>query len=240
MVVPSSTAPTVLIPSRPLTGNSQTSDNHSSTQGQGRPPLAPPATSIHYNSAPSAQNGVSLEADEVGALPGRQPRVPGSIDHPGYSSQNSMDIIPENSANTVRPVGGSARRRRGSATVAGQNRFTITNISEQDAEVREAVEQEQLAARLAQPTPPPKNQRAWISAEEEKKKLYENARAKVERVQGSAVMTPGPQPGETVSRPWSLTQFSPVIIFAVLLPTERFSFVSSCLANSRRGENPSV
>ncbi|OJA13603.1 hypothetical protein AZE42_02737, partial [Rhizopogon vesiculosus] len=201
MVTPSSTAPTVPIPPRPLTGNSQMeSDYNSSTHGHGRTPLSPPATSIQYKSSPSAQNDDSLEADELGALQGHQSRTPGTVDHPGYiSSPNSMGSIQEDGTGTARPVAGPGRRRRGSATATGtQNRLTITNISDLDAEVREAVEQEQLATRLAQPTTPStRNQRSWLSAEEEKKKLYENARARVERVQGSAAMTS--QPSETSS-----------------------------------------
>ncbi|KAG1731948.1 hypothetical protein EDB19DRAFT_1912328 [Suillus lakei] len=198
----SSTAPT--IPTRPLTGNSQTSDYNSSAQGHGRTPLTPPTTSIKYNTAPNAQNGDNqhddIEVDEVGALQKHQSRVPGTVDHPGYGSsvQNPMGSIQEDRAATVRPIGGSGRRRRGSATAAGtQNRLTITNISDRDGEVREAVEQAQIAARQQQSTtttttatPPMRGQRSWLSAEEEKRKLYESARAKVEQVQGSAAMAP--------------------------------------------------
>lgn len=206
MVTPSSTAPTVPIPPRPLTGNSQTSDYNYLAQGQGRTPFSPPATSIQYNSAPNAQNGDSREVDELGALHSCQSKVPGTVDHPGYgaSQSNPMGSIPEDGTGAVRTVGGSGRRRRGSAAAGGtQNRLTITNITDGDADVREAVEQ---AARSAQPTTPPsRSQRSWLTAEEEKKKLYDSAKAKVEKVQGSAVMTP--QVSESVSRIWLLAQF---------------------------------
>ncbi|KAG1756845.1 uncharacterized protein EDB91DRAFT_1262397 [Suillus paluster] len=198
MTTPSSTAPTVPITPRPLTSHSQTSDYNSSAHGHGRTPLSPPASSIQYNTAPGAQNGDGqrddLEVDEVGALKSRQSRMPGTVDHPGYglSAHNSMGSIQEDDAVNVRPVAGSGRRRRGSAVAAGtQNRLTITNISDRDAEVREAVEEAQMAARQPQPTTPPmRGQRSWISAEEEKRKLYESAKAKVEKVQGSSAMTP--------------------------------------------------
>jgi hypothetical protein len=239
-MTPSSTA--AAIPARPLTGNSQISDYNSSAQGHGRTPLTPPASSIKYNTTPNAQNGDNqdddLEVDEVGALQSLQSRVPGTIEHPGYgsSAQIPMGSIREDSTVAVRPVGGSGRRRRGSATAGTQNRLTITNISDRDAEVREAVEQAQIAARQQQPTTPPmRGQRSWLSAEDEKKKLYESARAKVEQVQGSAVMAP--QSSETVSRSW-LTSQSPLIFLAVLT-NERFSF-PCCLANSRRRESPFV
>ncbi|KAG1837047.1 hypothetical protein DFJ58DRAFT_734590 [Suillus subalutaceus] len=181
-MTPSSAAATV--PARPLTGNSQISDYNSSTQGHGRTPLTPPASSIKYNTTPNAQNGDNqhddLEVDEVGALQSHQSRVPGTIDQPGYgsSAQIPMGSIQEDSALAVRPAGGSGRRRQ----------------------VREAVEQAQIAARQQQPTTPPmRGQRSWLSAEEEKRKLYESARAKVEQVQGSAVMAP--QSSETSPQP---------------------------------------
>ncbi|KAG2106804.1 uncharacterized protein F5147DRAFT_224927 [Suillus discolor] len=202
-MTPSSTASTAL--ARPLTANSQISDYNSSAQGHGRTPLTPPVSSIKYNTTPNAHNGDiqydDLEVDEIGALQSHQSRVPGTIDHPGYSSsaQIPMGSIQEDSALVVRPVGGSGRRRRGSAAAGTQNRLTITNISDRDAEVREAVEQAQLAARQQQSTTPSiRGQRSWLSAEEEKRKLYESARAKVEQVQGSAVMAP--QSSETSSQ----------------------------------------
>lgn len=241
-MTPSSTASTAL--ARPLTANSQISDYNSSAQGHGRTPLTPPVSSIKYNTTPNAHNGDiqydDLEVDEIGALQSHQSRAPGTIDHPGYSSsaQIPMGSIQEDSALVVRHVGGSGRRRRGSAAAGTQNRLTITNISDRDAEVREAVEQAQLAARQQQSTTPSiRGQRSWLSAEEEKRKLYESARAKVEQVQGSAVMAP--QASETVSRYWLILQSSP-LIFVVVLTTERFSFVPCCLANCRRGENSSV
>ncbi|KAG1865224.1 hypothetical protein C8R48DRAFT_772922 [Suillus tomentosus] len=202
-MTPSSTASTAL--ARPLTANSQISDYNSSAQGHGRTPLTPPVSSIKYNTTPNAHNGDiqydDLEVDEVGALQSHQSRVPGTIDHPGYSSsaQIPMGSIQEDSALVVRHVGGSGRRRRGSAAAGTQNRLTITNISDRDAEVREAVEQAQLAARQQQSTTPSiRGQPSWLSAEEEKRKLYESARAKVEQVQGSAVMAP--QSSETSSQ----------------------------------------
>ncbi|KAG2063406.1 hypothetical protein BDR04DRAFT_1111421 [Suillus decipiens] len=201
-MTPSSTVSTV--PARPLTGNSQISDYNSFAQ-DGRTPLTPLASSIKYNTTPSARNGDKqhddLEVDEIGALQNHQSRVPGTIDHPGYgsSAQIPMGSIQEDSSTVVRPVGGSGRRRRGSAVAAGtQNRLTITNISDRDAELREAVEQAQIATRQQPTTPPMRGQRSWLSAEEEKKKLYESARAKVEQVQGSAVMAP--QSSETSSQ----------------------------------------
>ncbi|KIK39851.1 hypothetical protein CY34DRAFT_25074 [Suillus luteus UH-Slu-Lm8-n1] len=223
-MTPSSTAPTVTAPARPLTGNSQISDYSSSAQGHGRTPLTPPASSIKYNTTPNVQNGNQqhddLEVDEVGALQSHQSRMPGTIDHPGYgsSAQIPMGSIQEDSALVVRPVGGSGRRRRGSATAVTQSRLTITNISDRDAEVREAVEQAQTTARQQQPTTPPmRNQRSWLTAEEEKRKLYESARAKVEQVQGSAVMAPqsseAPKSSTSLRAAWPTAEEEKVRLF---------------------------
>lgn len=225
-MTPASTAATV--PARPLTGNSQISDYNSSAQGHGRTVLTPLTSTIKYNTTPNAQNGDNqhddLEVDEVGALQSHQPRVPGTIDHPGYgsSAQIPMGSIQEDSALAVRPVGGSGRRRRGSAAASGtQNRLTITNISDRDAEVREAVEQAQMAARQQHPTTPPmRGQRSWLSAEEEKRKLYESARAKVEQVQGSAVMalqssetSPQPKGSPSLHAVWPTAEEEKVRLF---------------------------
>lgn len=74
-------------------------------------------------------------------------------------------------------------RRRPSANA--QNRLTIANISEKDAE--EGISSQVLrAARPMTPTRPA--QKAWPTAEEEKKLLYENAVARVQKVQGTAAM----------------------------------------------------
>ncbi|KAG1761582.1 hypothetical protein EDD22DRAFT_1032097 [Suillus occidentalis] len=174
-MTPSSTSP--MTPARPLTGNSQISDYGFSAQGHGRTPLTP---SIEYNTTPNVQNGNQqhddLEVDEIGALQSHQSRMSGTIDHPGCgpSAQIPMGSIQEDSALVVRPVGGSSRRRRGSATA-----------------VREAVAQAPTTARQQQPTTPPmSNQHSWLSAEEEKRKLCESTRAKVEQVQGSASSQP--------------------------------------------------
>lgn len=129
-MTPSSTSP--MTPARPLTGNSQISDYGSSAQGHGRTPLTP---YIKYNTTPNVQNGNQqhddLEVDEVGALQSHQSRMSGTINHPecGSSAQIPMGSIQEDSALVVRPVGGSSRRRRGSATAVMQSRLTTTNIS---------------------------------------------------------------------------------------------------------------
>lgn len=247
-MTPSSAAATV--PARPLTGNSQISDYNSSAQGHGRTPLTPPASSIKYNTTPNAQNGDNqhddLEVDEVGALQSHQSRVPGTIDHPGYgsSAQIPMGSIQEDSALAVRPVGGSGRRRRGSAVAAGtQNRLTITNISDRDAELREAVEQAQMAARQQQTTTPQmRGQRSWISAEEEKRKLYESARAKVEQVQGSAVMalqssetSPQPKGSPSFRAAWPTAEEEKVRLFDKAQATAKRTQALGASSHSREG-----
>lgn len=118
----------------------------------------------------------------------------GTIDHPGYgsskrpTSRGGLGGIQEDSGDTGAegghgvaeprtPVG----RRRPSANA--QNRLTITNISEKDAE--EGINPQVFGAT----TPPTRTgQKAWPTAENEKKILYENAVLRVQKVQGTAAM----------------------------------------------------
>ena len=112
-----------------------------------------------------------------------------TIDHPGFGasrrpgSRGGLGGIQEDphlggsSAEGVaepRPVVG---RRRPSANA--QNRLTITNYSEKDVE-------DGINPQVLPPTRG--SQRAWPTAENEKKMLYETAVARVQKVQGTAAM----------------------------------------------------
>ena len=137
--------------------------------------------------------------DELGALgDGSAAKVAGTIDHPGYgaskrpTSRGGLGGIQEGSLLSGTGAEGSqgvaeprttgVGRRRPSAN-AQQNRLTITNISEKDAE--EGMNPQVLGAT----TPPTRAaQKAWPTAENEKKVLYESAVAKVQKVQGAAAM----------------------------------------------------
>lgn len=109
-----------------------------------------------------------------------------TFDEFGY--KNPLDFTPAAATNTVpartslqptdeftnRPVeprpaaGGRRPGTAGSAT----GRFTVTNLDEKD--------------HLQSVATPPATARNWLPAEEEKQRLYERARAEVERVQGDA------------------------------------------------------
>lgn len=132
--------------------------------------------------------------DELGAfVNGSAVKVAGTIDHPGYgtskrpTSRGGLGGIQEDSLLGDTGAEGSqglaeprVGRRRPSANA--QNRFTITNISEKDAE-------EGMNPQVSRATTPPtRAQKAWPTAENEKKVLYENAVAKVQKVQGVAAM----------------------------------------------------
>ncbi|KIK32167.1 hypothetical protein CY34DRAFT_111074, partial [Suillus luteus UH-Slu-Lm8-n1] len=140
-----------MTPARPLTGNSQISDYGSSAQGHGRTPLTP---YIKYNTTPNVQNG-NQQHDDL------------EVDEVGalQSHQSRM------SGTIDHPGCGSSAQ------------IPMGSIQEDSAlVVREAVEQAPTTARQQQPTTPPmSNQLSWLSAEEEKRKLCESARAKVEQ-----------------------------------------------------------
>lgn len=206
---PSSPAATVPITTitRPLTADFY--NQNSSTYVSGvtnefginlRSP-APPKQSVQYSTAPTGHNGTAsahLDVDELGALGGGSgAKVVGTIDHPGYGSSNrptsrsGLGDIQEDP-----PMGGAGAeggqgvaeprttgvgRRRPSAIV--QNRLTITNFSDKDAV-------EGINPQASRATTPPSRgaQKGWITAENEKRRLYEDAVAKVQQIQGAAAM----------------------------------------------------
>ncbi|KAI6103665.1 hypothetical protein F5141DRAFT_1132298 [Pisolithus sp. B1] len=164
-----------------------------------------------------------LEADELGGLIyGRRGSNTSTVDHPGFGAgnipgqgfqQSGMARIEEDVANltaggvdiTARPsLTGTVRThqhgRQPSATgsQAGhqQNRLTITNYSEREAE---AIAAENSSSggisgsdggRLGlRPSSGPRGQ--WPTAEDEKTQLYESAVARVQKVQGAAAMANG-------------------------------------------------
>lgn len=147
-------------------------------------PRSPPVPSkAQYGTAPSGLNGTAtaqLATDELGALrDGSGAR--GTIDHPGYGSSRRPGSRGQDSSLGGEGIAEPRTRRRPSANA--QNRLTITNISEKDAE-------EGISAQVLRTTttPPRATQKAWPTAENEKKTLYENAVAQVEKVQGRAAM----------------------------------------------------
>ncbi|KAF7964782.1 hypothetical protein HWV62_3002 [Athelia sp. TMB] len=79
----------------------------------------------------------------------------------------------------VEPRPAVAGRRPGTANSA-TGRFTVTNLDEKDHHRNESS--------------PPATARNWLPAEEEKKRLYEQARAEVARVQGDAASPPTTRP----------------------------------------------
>lgn len=187
---------------RPLTAESylQNASNRLSSANElgvnSRLTPAQPKQSVQYNTAPTGLNGTAngrLDANEIGVLGGGSgAKGAGTVDHPGYGSSNrpnsrgGLGGIQEDSilggaeggqgVAESRTVG--VGRRRPSANA--QNRLTITNISEKDAE--EGIDRPTTPTRTAQ--------KAWLTAENEKKLLYQNAVARVQKVQGAVAMGP--------------------------------------------------
>ncbi|KAH7909217.1 hypothetical protein BJ138DRAFT_1115170 [Hygrophoropsis aurantiaca] len=213
VVSPTNTAPTIPVTAaRPLTGNSHAPSNSTSTAdfqyGAADPnrQIMTVASSMQFNTAPSTFTA-DREVDELGELGLARQNKPlaGIVDHPGCISSASPQRAPSveaTGATTLRPthsangsVSASGRKRRPSAT-GSQNRFTVTNISENDAELREA--QQQANARAV--TPPSAGRRPqWPTAEDEKKRLYDKAKATAAQTQNIArsldeQQTPSPKP----------------------------------------------
>lgn len=138
-----------------------------------------------YNTAPNAQRGAYSNG-------------PGRVDEFGYSGAATAGYgRPPQSAQTVgsRPNGQAAIGRpidpRRPGSMAANQRFTVTNFDEMDLPRDDDSEghgqgSSSVQAR-APPSPPKQQNQQWLSAEEEKRRLYESARAKVERVQGGVL-----------------------------------------------------
>jgi hypothetical protein len=149
---------------------------------------------ISATSLTTAPNGYP-RPDEFGYA--RPPRAPAAVDTAGYSPRPQPGHKSSNSWNSVgtdestRPA--NARRRSGGGPSNPSNRFTITNVNEEEI----PKESEPSASGAAAPaataaSPAPAARNLWPTAEDEKKRLYEQARAKVERVQGT-VASPTPK-----------------------------------------------
>lgn len=120
------------------------------------------------NGASSSSNGHS-QADEFGVNNGPQSRVPASAPARGYNPPDPRRRDSEFSSQ--------------SHSANGQGRgFSIANAM--DGEIPE---EEDDRPRQLQSSPPRKPN--WPSSEDEKTKLYEQAKAKVDQVQGNAQKT---------------------------------------------------
>ena len=133
-----------------------------------------------FNTAPSHYKS-SVGVDEFGY--GRQDiKVP--LTEAGGRSNNYVPSDPPTASKpTERPGAGSRRPE----TTGSQNRYTVTNLHEDDEAALAAIGN---AAPVAIASPPANGrspQSTWLSAEEEKKRLYESATANVARVQGSVM-----------------------------------------------------
>ncbi|KAI0056427.1 hypothetical protein BV25DRAFT_1909846 [Artomyces pyxidatus] len=145
--------------------------------GVGRQSSTLPNLNGHTPNAPSL--GIS---DEFGALSNGN----GSA---SYSDQRRPSTAGNEPSGRSEPDVGSAGgsgvgvgRRPRSSLVGQPNRFTIVNQA--DDEIPED-EDHAPASTSQRPAPePPRNATAWPTAEEEKARLYQQAKAEVERVQG--------------------------------------------------------
>ncbi|KAH9952060.1 hypothetical protein B0H21DRAFT_11849 [Amylocystis lapponica] len=168
--------------------------------GNGRPPVG------QYNTAPMDKtNGFASTADEFGRT--QEPARPATgSDHGSRDGQLSGQVLTGShtsggagqSAGVARVAqivndSSVARPRMNSRATSTGRPLTVANFNDKDVEEATAAErQASLAASAARPprTPPSTGQSGqssrsqWISAEEEKRRLYETAVANVERVQG--------------------------------------------------------
>lgn len=157
------------------------------------------ASGSQFNTAPSSSAngyGYKTPADEMGFAKPSYNTVSGqqSTPAPPSVSGQSSSYFPERSGSASGRPGSAGQGASGSssgipARTNVNSRFNVTNFADDIPE-----ESPTSAIRANQMIPPPvaapapvTAQKAWISAEEEKRQLYERAKAQVDRVQGGGV-----------------------------------------------------
>ena len=152
---------------RPLTAPAVSQAATVAAGGYPYAPLQDPVKDPRLTSTVPSSRGPSVPPDEMGII--ARPSSEG--DDPQTQSQS------EPTSSTPR------RRSRTGSAVPASNRFTITNMT--DNEIPEDVPHTNTPGLTETPsqTQAPKR-KAWPTAEEEKAKLYQEAKARVDRVQG--------------------------------------------------------
>ncbi|KAJ7273483.1 hypothetical protein B0H12DRAFT_494380 [Mycena haematopus] len=143
----------------------------------GREPVVNRAVAAHaYSTMPASQPATLGTVDEFGGYTNSKPT------HRTTNSRSSGD---DAGGSTARPGAG---RRPGSAD---RNRFTITNAPADM--IPEDPPSQRAPATTAPKSTTPRN-KAWPTAEDEKARLYEEARRNVEKTQGLAARGASPPP----------------------------------------------
>jgi len=184
------------------------------------------------NTVPNS-TGVSAPPDEMGFI--ARPNPDG--DEPQAQPQT------ESNSSSAR------RRSRTGSTVPQSNRFTVANMT--DNEIPEDGPHTNTPGPTEIPSPAPAQQpKAWLTAEEEKARLYQEAKARVERVQGgldragsvrvrldshnlSLDVPSNSSIGDTVDERISDSE-QPAVVYPFSCPTSRYYAMGLC----RRGKNP--
>ncbi|GLB34522.1 hypothetical protein LshimejAT787_0200870 [Lyophyllum shimeji] len=161
------------------------------TYGHGTPANAYSTLPTSTYSSPA----IKAKADELGGHVYSSTRPAHTYSSSIGSNHQVDDFATRPSAPVAATVAAAAvGRRPGSAGGPAANRLTITNaqpseIPQQETDIR------QRTGSAPNNHPSLNNRGPWPSAQDEKQRLYEEAKAKVERVQGSVarVNTPPPQ-----------------------------------------------
>jgi hypothetical protein len=156
-------------------------------------------TSVRPRTTPSPGQATTVSATGYPYAPlhgqGRDPRLANTMPNRigAQPPADEMGTIKRPSSDSDEPQGqprseltGASppprRRSRGASSVPQSNRFTITNMTDNEfSDDSPHINTPGLTETTSRPQP---TQKSWLTAEEEKAKLYQEAKAKVERVQG--------------------------------------------------------
>jgi hypothetical protein len=140
----------------------------------------PPSTLPNANS--------STKANEISSYVPSMPKIPTAMDHPGYGAKPSVPVqpkyIPPPDTKVPPSEDTSSKSTPPRNTRPGPNpanRLTVANVPDEPDIPAVKTPQKNIVA----PSTASSARSLWPTAEEEKKRLYDKARADVERVQGS-------------------------------------------------------
>jgi len=199
------------------------------------PPTQPVLTSTAYNRRPSEER--QDKASQFNTAP-IQP-ANGYIANGGFKVDEFGHGIGNNTPNTVSGgtlpasttpsryvdprTGGSGNRRPGSnggrpgssgnrpGSSGGRNRLLVANMDD-DIPEESPINPKQTSP--PKPPSPPQQQQRWLTAEEEKRRLYDSAVARVEQVQGVQSIPP-PEPSPPLHQVRGTLQFTTVPLIPV-------------------------
>lgn len=146
-----------------------------------------------FSSLPNQSNAYAKtvpDIDEFGYGRSNSKITAATMDPAGYGSRPTIGNQHSSSRSTNQPIATStptATRTTRTGSNAAVNRFTITNAVPSDtSSISESSHKRKPSANATSSPSGSPSRGVWLTAEQEKERLYQKAKERVEKVQGSA------------------------------------------------------